>query len=58
MQNEPLPTFPVLPLRDVVVFPAMIFPLLIGREKTLQAVEQAMVKTKQVLLIAQRVLAE
>ena len=54
MQNEPLSTFPVLPLRDVVVFPAMIFPLLIGREKTLQAVEQAMVKTKQVLLIAQR----
>lgn len=46
--------FPVLPLRDVVIFPAMIFPLLVGREKTLQAVEQAMMKTKEVLLVTQR----
>ena len=46
--------FPVLPLRDVVVFPSMIFPLLIGRAGTLAAVERAMLLDRKVFLLAQR----
>jgi ATP-dependent Lon protease len=51
---DAIQTLPVLPLRDVVIFPAMIFPLLVGRERTLQAVERAMMTTKLVMLVAQR----
>jgi ATP-dependent Lon protease len=47
-------TYPVLPLRDVVVFPSMIFPLLIGRPGTLAAVERAMVSERKLVLLAQR----
>jgi ATP-dependent Lon protease len=46
--------YPVLPLRDVVVFPSMIFPLLIGRPGTLAAVERAMLGERKLLLLAQR----
>jgi ATP-dependent Lon protease len=53
-ETNAVQTLPVLPLRDVVIFPAMIFPLLVGRERTLQAVEHAMMTTKLVLLVAQR----
>lgn len=45
---------PVLPLRDVVVFPAMIFPLLIGRAATLVAIEKAMLLERRILLVTQR----
>lgn len=51
--SEPV-TYPVLPLRDVVVFPSMIFPLLIGRPGTLAAVERAMLMDRKLFLIAQR----
>ncbi|HWR82877.1 MAG TPA: endopeptidase La [Candidatus Deferrimicrobium sp.] len=44
---------PVIPLRDVVVFPHMMYPLLIGREFTVNALKQAMARDKQVLLVAQ-----
>ncbi|MBI5059631.1 endopeptidase La [candidate division KSB1 bacterium] len=47
-------SFPVLPLRDVVVFPSMIFPLLIGRPGTLAAVERAMLLERRLLLLSQR----
>ncbi|RPH93250.1 endopeptidase La [candidate division KSB1 bacterium] len=46
--------YPVLPLRDVVIFPSMIFPLLIGRPGTLAAVERAMLGERRLMLLAQR----
>ena len=45
---------PLLPLRDVVVYPHMVLPLFVGREKSIRALEQAMASDKQVLLVAQR----
>ncbi|WP_306580841.1 endopeptidase La [Dokdonella sp.] len=45
---------PVLPLRDVVVFPHMVTPLFVGREKSVRALEAAMTAGKQVLLLTQR----
>jgi ATP-dependent Lon protease len=50
---EPL-VLPVLPLRDVVVYPYMVIPLFVGREKSIQALDAAMQDNKQVLLLAQR----
>lgn len=48
-------SLPVIPLRDVVVFPHTIYPLLVGREFTINALKQAMLEDKQALLVAQRV---
>lgn len=45
---------PVLPLRDVVVYPHMVIPLFVGREKSIKALEAAMVDNKQIFLVAQR----
>ncbi|MDE1151185.1 MAG: endopeptidase La [Micavibrio sp.] len=45
---------PVLPLRDIVVFPHMIVPLFVGREKSVKALESAMADNKQVLLVTQK----
>ena len=45
---------PLLPLRDVVVYPHMVLPLFVGREKSVEALEDAMAGSKQVLLVAQR----
>ena len=45
---------PLLPLRDVVVYPHMVLPLFVGREKSIEALEDAMASDKQVLLVAQR----
>nr|WP_272487504.1 endopeptidase La [Haematospirillum sp. 15-248] len=47
-------TFPVLPLRDIVVFPHMIVPLFVGREKSVRALEDVMTDDKQILLVAQK----
>jgi len=45
---------PVLPLRDVVVYPHMVIPLFVGREKSIEALEAAMAGGKEILLLAQR----
>ena len=45
---------PVLPLRDVVVYPHMVIPLFVGREKSIKALDAAMADNKQILLVAQK----
>ena len=47
-------TYPVLPLRDIVVFPYMIVPLFVGREKSINALEEVMRADKQILLATQQ----
>jgi ATP-dependent Lon protease len=51
-------TYPVLPLRDIVVFPHMIVPLFVGREKSVRALEDVMKDDKQILLVAQKSAAQ
>ncbi len=55
--HNPLPaegqSVPVLPLRDVVVYPHMVIPLFVGREKSIRALDEAMAGSKQILLVAQ-----
>src|SRR5882672_8505175 len=46
--------YPVLPLRDIVVFPHMIVPLFVGREKSVRALEDVMKDDKQILLVTQK----
>ena len=53
MTKKPLETFPVLPLRDIVVFPHMIVPLFVGREKSVKALEEVMKDDKRILLSSQ-----
>ena len=45
---------PLLPLRDIVVFPHMVVPLFVGREKSIAAIERAMAADKQIVLATQR----
>src|ERR1700693_3369834 len=47
-------SYPVLPLRDIVVFPHMIVPLFVGREKSIRALEEVMRADKQILLATQQ----
>src|SRR3970282_1054671 len=54
MPSREAENYPVCPPRDVVVFPSMIFPLLIGRAATLAAVERAMLRERKLLLQAQK----
>jgi len=51
--SDKIQTLPVLPLRDIVVFPHMIVPLFAGREKSMKALEEVMGKDKRILLLTQ-----
>ncbi|MBV7379553.1 endopeptidase La [Maritimibacter dapengensis] len=53
MTEQTLKIHPVLPLRDIVVFPHMIVPLFVGREKSVKALEEVMADDKQILLSSQ-----
>ncbi len=46
--------YPVLPLRDIVVFPGMIVPLFVGREKSVKALEEVMRDDKHILVVTQK----
>ncbi len=52
--EDPITAIPVLPLRDVVVYPHMVIPLFVGRDKSIKALESAMENDKQILLVAQK----
>ena len=56
--KPPSDMMPVLPLRDIVVFPHMIVPLFVGREKSVRALEAVMREDKQILLVAQKSAAQ
>jgi ATP-dependent Lon protease len=57
-QTDDKTTYPALPLRDVVVYPHMVIPLFVGREKSIQALDKAMSGNKQILLVAQKSAAD
>ena len=54
VKKESIKGIPVLTLRDVVVYPHMVIPLFVGREKSIKSLDEAMKKDKQVLLVAQK----
>ncbi len=56
--TQAIESFPVLPLRDVVVYPHMVIPLFVGRQKSVRALDRAMEGNKQILLVAQKSAAE
>jgi len=53
MNDVKTPSYPVLPLRDIVLFPHMIVPLFVGREKSVRALEEVMAEDRQILLSSQ-----
>ena len=53
-QDTPIELYPLLPLRDVVVFPHMVIPLFVGRAKSIKALELAMEAGKSIVLVAQK----
>ncbi|MCB0404375.1 MAG: endopeptidase La [Bdellovibrionales bacterium] len=53
-KSDELVSYPLLPLRDIIVFPHMVVPLFVGREKSIHALEEAMAGSKQIVLCAQK----
>ena len=54
IESEDRQPIPLLPLRDVVVYPHMVIPLFVGRDKSIKALDSAMASNKQILLVAQK----
>ena len=57
LPSQPV-TLPLLPLRDVVVFPHMVIPLFVGRPKSIKALETAMEHERRIMLVAQKAAAK
>lgn len=53
-KTDPVVIYPVLPLRDVVVYPYMVIPLFVGRDKSVNAIEAAMAENQKIFLVAQQ----
>jgi len=53
-ESGPVQSMPILPLRDVVVYPHMVIPLFVGRDRSIHALEVAMANGKEILLVAQK----
>jgi ATP-dependent Lon protease len=51
-------TLPMLPVRDIVIFPYMILPLFVGRESSIKAVEEALAKNRLIFLASQKELTD
>ena len=47
-------TKPLLPLRDIIIFPSMVVPLFVGRDKSIKALQEVMKSDKSVVLVAQK----
>ena len=47
---------PLLPLRDIVIFPSMVIPLFVGREKSIRALQEVMKSDKSIVLVTQKIL--
>ena len=47
-------SLPLLPLRDIVVFPSMVIPLFVGRDKSISALNEVMKKDKKIILVTQK----
>ena len=47
---------PLLPLRDIVIFPSMVIPLFVGREKSIKALQEVMKTDKSIVLVTQKIL--
>ena len=54
MSDSTTQTLPVLPLRDIVVFPGMVVPLFVGREKSVKALESVVKGNNKILLVSQK----
>ena len=54
MSGDSMRNLPLLPLRDIIVFPHMVVPLFVGRAKSIKSLEEAMADNKEVLLAAQK----
>src|SRR5476651_1324487 len=53
-KSETTQVYSLLPLRDIIVFPHMVVPLFVGRDKSIRALEEAMAHHKQIILAAQK----
>ena len=54
LQKSEKVTLPLLPLRDLIIFPHMMMPLFVGRDRSIRALEEAMTNQTDIILVAQR----